>query len=160
MYCHFLLQGIFPIQGSIHVSCIGWWILYNWANRYSLFAKWGIWKKIQHSSYEVELKCSWILKIKWASLVFHSPHLSCSLSPGMRYICWRWADERTSFSPPQALWDVEGEVICLTKEVDLTRESWKPWWSFEILINGKRWKLSKKISILCAIFTCSVVTKW
>ena len=72
-------RGSSWLRDRIHVSCIGWWILYNWANRYSLFAKWGIWKKIQHSSCEVELKCSWILKIRWASLVFHSSHLSCSL---------------------------------------------------------------------------------
>ena len=29
--CHFLLQGIFPTQGSIHVSCIGRRILHHWA---------------------------------------------------------------------------------------------------------------------------------
>ena len=42
-------------------------------------------------------------------------------------------------------WGVEGEVICLTKEVDLTWESWKAWWSFEILAKGKRWKVPKKL---------------
>ena len=30
--CHFLLQGIFPTQGSNQVSCIGRWILYNGAS--------------------------------------------------------------------------------------------------------------------------------
>ena len=32
--CHFLLQGIFPTQGSnqclLRVSCIGRWVLYHW----------------------------------------------------------------------------------------------------------------------------------
>ena len=30
--CRFLLQGIFPTQGS-NISCIGRWILYHWATR-------------------------------------------------------------------------------------------------------------------------------
>ena len=31
--CHFLLQGIFPTQGSSCISYLGRWILYHWATR-------------------------------------------------------------------------------------------------------------------------------
>ena len=103
-------MGSFWLRDWTHISCIGWWILYNWANRYSLFAKWGIWKKIQHSSYEVELKCSWILKIRWTSLVFHSPHLSCSLFVTKNEIYLLKVGWWKDFLQPSEMWKVRWSV--------------------------------------------------
>ena len=37
--CHFLLQGIFLMQGSNHVSCIGRQVLYHWTTWEAPFSK-------------------------------------------------------------------------------------------------------------------------
>ena len=79
MYCHFFLQGIFLTQGLN--PCLLHWLVNSLQLSHQVLTickLLGIWKKIQHSSCEVELKCSWIFKIRWASLVFHSSHISCS----------------------------------------------------------------------------------
>ena len=52
--CHFLLQGIFPTQGSNRISCTGRQILYHWA----------IWEALEELKWDF---CSWCLDLNLKS---------------------------------------------------------------------------------------------
>ena len=97
MSAHFLLQGIFLIQGSNPHFLLGRWILYNCTTREAPK------ESLQH--------CKW-LKVPWLS--HHIASEDCPGSSGQRFpisLTWNWGFDVRVF---KRCWDFPGSPVVKT----------------------------------------------